>query len=183
MRSFWRTLTKPAYLPLADKAEERRALSRSSRALFLLFAGVMVVEHSAFCTCSTAHFWWHCPRTAAASPRASSAARALSTRFWPSPMPTATSRRWYTPASCAPRPRAATCPTWPQSYTVSHRRHGIHFYTAAGRHLPRRHARHGRRRALYRSKRYKTRRSRAPSAPTGTAWRSTRPTNTPCALR
>lgn len=45
MRSFWRTLTKPVYLPLVDGAEDAYdALSRGGKALFLFFAGVLVAS-------------------------------------------------------------------------------------------------------------------------------------------
>ena len=45
MRSIWRTLSKPVYLPLADKAEDTyRALSSTSRALFLLLCAILIVS-------------------------------------------------------------------------------------------------------------------------------------------
>ncbi|HVV15011.1 MAG TPA: peptide ABC transporter substrate-binding protein [Candidatus Paceibacterota bacterium] len=45
MRSLWRTLSRPVYIPLADRAEDTyRALSRTGRALFILLAGVMIAS-------------------------------------------------------------------------------------------------------------------------------------------
>ena len=45
MRPFWRALSKPVYIPLADKAEDMyRAFSRASRGLFLFLAAVLVVS-------------------------------------------------------------------------------------------------------------------------------------------
>ena len=45
MRSLWRTLIKPVYLPFADAAEDTyQSLSRSNRAFFMFLAGVLVVS-------------------------------------------------------------------------------------------------------------------------------------------
>jgi peptide/nickel transport system substrate-binding protein len=45
MRSLWRTLTRPVYIPLADRAEDAyRALSRTGRALFMILAAAMIVS-------------------------------------------------------------------------------------------------------------------------------------------
>ncbi len=45
MRSFWRTLSRPVYIPLADRAEDTyRALSATSRAFFLFLAAVLIVS-------------------------------------------------------------------------------------------------------------------------------------------
>jgi peptide/nickel transport system substrate-binding protein len=45
MRSLWRTLCRPVYIPLADKAEDTyRALSRTGKAVFILLSTVLVVS-------------------------------------------------------------------------------------------------------------------------------------------
>ncbi len=45
MRSFWRTLSQPVYIPLVDKAEDiYRTFSRPARGLFLFLAAVLVVS-------------------------------------------------------------------------------------------------------------------------------------------
>ncbi len=45
MRSLWRTLFRPVYIPLIDKAEDTyRAFSRTSRAIFLFLATVLIVS-------------------------------------------------------------------------------------------------------------------------------------------
>lgn len=45
MRSFWRTLLRPVYIPLADAAEDTyRALSRTGRAVFVVFAWALVIS-------------------------------------------------------------------------------------------------------------------------------------------
>lgn len=45
MRTFWRTLLKPVYLPLTDKLEDiYAAFSPSGRALFLCFSGMLIVS-------------------------------------------------------------------------------------------------------------------------------------------
>ena len=45
MRTFWRLLNKPVYLPLIDKLEDLyKAFSPSGRALFLFFAWVLVIS-------------------------------------------------------------------------------------------------------------------------------------------
>ncbi|HWB34369.1 MAG TPA: peptide ABC transporter substrate-binding protein [Candidatus Paceibacterota bacterium] len=45
MGSLWRTLTRPVYIPLADKAEDAyHAFSRTGRGVFIFLASVMVVS-------------------------------------------------------------------------------------------------------------------------------------------
>lgn len=45
MRTFWRLITKPVYLPLIDRLEDLyRAFSPSGRALFLFFAWILVIS-------------------------------------------------------------------------------------------------------------------------------------------
>lgn len=57
MRKFWRTASQSVYMPLVDKAEDTlRSFSASGRALFLFFAGMLVISSAALLYLLNAQF-------------------------------------------------------------------------------------------------------------------------------
>lgn len=57
MRNFWRTASQSVYMPLVDRAEDTlRSFSASGRALFLFFAGMLVISSGGLLYLLNAHF-------------------------------------------------------------------------------------------------------------------------------